>query len=92
MAMETCACGVRFAVGLLRCPRCGTVAPLYADRLKDATPTVRGADVALSSPGAYVDMPFRQLRALAKSRGLSGAGTGAELAARLEEADGGDAP
>jgi hypothetical protein len=79
MAMETCSgCETRFAVGLLRCPRCGVVAPLYASR-------VRPADVTVGS--ASVEPGFRQLRAAAKERGLSGAGTAAELAARIAEHD-----
>lgn len=34
--LETCPdCTARFAVGLLRCPQCGTPAPQFADRMKE---------------------------------------------------------
>lgn len=34
MSIEVCpSCTCRFAVGLLRCPQCGTDAPLFADRI-----------------------------------------------------------
>lgn len=80
MALEQCACGVRFAVGLFRCPRCQTVAPRYASRA--AVGVVRADPLA-----PVAELPFKQLRASAKARGLSGAGTAAELAARIAEHD-----
>lgn len=49
---EACSCGARFALGLMRCPRCRTVAPLFASRVKEeAMPriTVAGGP---SNPGA----------------------------------------
>lgn len=82
MAMEACACGVRFAVGLLRCPRCGAIAPLFANRVPLEVPA------RVSAPAIPVLEPsFKQLRAIAKARGLSAAGTAAELARRLAEHD-----
>lgn len=36
--LETCPkCTCRFAVGLLRCPQCHEVAPMFADRMKEDT-------------------------------------------------------
>lgn len=36
MALEVCpGCTCRFAVGLLRCPQCGAVAPLFAKLAKE---------------------------------------------------------
>ena len=82
MAMEACACGVRFAVGLLRCPRCGAIAPLFADRVPLEVPA------RVSVPSIPVlELPFKELRAAAKARGLSAAGTAAELAQRIGEHD-----
>lgn len=101
MTLETCSgCETRFAVGLLRCPRCGTVAPLYASRVADERPpreeapaaalTLRGEQgpelVGLAA-GAHVDPTFKQLRAMAKARNLPASGTAAELTARIAEHD-----
>lgn len=78
MAMETCGgCGTRFAAGLLRCPRCGRVAPLYASRVHEVPPRV---SVSLEP---VLEPSFRQLRAVAKSLGLSAGGTADELKARI---------
>lgn len=82
MAMELCVCGVRFAVGLLRCPRCGVIAPRFANRVPLELPA---RVPARSMP--VLDMPFKELRAAAKARGLSAAGTAAELAERIAEHD-----
>ena len=81
MAIETCVCGIRFAVGLLRCPRCQAIAPLFANRMQEipARVSVRSMPV--------MDVPFKQLRIAAKARGLSAAGTAAELAERIAEHD-----
>jgi hypothetical protein len=91
MALSTCGgCGTRFAIGLLRCPRCGTVAPLYADRVTTAPAPMageHGPELAGLGAGAYVEMPFKQLRAAAKARGLSAAGTAEALRARILEHD-----
>jgi hypothetical protein len=76
-AWESCGCGQRFAKGFMRCPRCGTLAPAFADRV---IPAPQGAVVRLQD-----GMPFKDLRAMCKAAGLSGAGSAAELAARLAE-------
>jgi hypothetical protein len=79
MAFETCVCGVRFAVGLLRCPRCGAVAPLFAGRVQELPARVSGPAMPVLEPS------FKQLRAVAKSLGLPAGGTAAELQARIAE-------
>jgi hypothetical protein len=86
MAFETCVCGIRFAVGLLRCPRCGAVAPLFADRVQELPARVSVPVEPLLEPS------FKQLRAVAKSLGLSAAGTADELKARIAEHQAGGAP
>lgn len=35
MLTEMCPCGVRFAIGLLACPRCKHIAPRFAGRVKE---------------------------------------------------------
>lgn len=96
MALETCVCGVRFAVGLLRCPRCGVIAPRFAARTPAELPArVSGRSMPTLRGEHGPEATFRQLRAIAKSRGLSGAGTADELKARIAEHDaaqGGGAP
>lgn len=100
MTTETCSgCETRFAVGLLRCPRCGRIAPLYASRVANerppreeapaAAPTLRGEHgPELAVPyGAHVEPTFKQLRAMAKARNLPASGTTAELMARIAEHD-----
>lgn len=101
MAMETCSgCGIRFAAGLLRCPRCWAVAPLYASRVTNELPpreeapaavsTLRGEhgpELAVPAAGAHVDLTFKQLRTMAKARSLPASGTTAELTARIAEHD-----
>ena len=79
MAIETCACGARFAVGLAACPRCSAVSPLFLARSGGQPPVM----VDAPEPGA--DVPFKELRARAKALGLSGAGTAQDLAARIAE-------
>lgn len=82
MITEVCVCGVRFAVGLLKCPRCGVVSPRYANRVPLEVPA------RVSVPSVPVMEPsFKQLRAIAKARGLSAAGSAAELAERIAEHD-----
>lgn len=91
MLTEGCECGVRFAIGLMRCPRCGKIAPRFA---KFASP-----QPVMDPLGPLAELPFKQLRAMAKAAGLSGAGKAPELAARLAEhrraqaaAQGGETP
>ena len=80
MVTELCVCGVRFAVGFLACPRCRTVSPRYAGRQE--------IPARVSVPSMPVlELPFKELRAAAKARGLSAAGNAAELAARITEYD-----
>jgi hypothetical protein len=61
---------------------------MYADRVRPATVQLSGERTA---PAAVSDGPddltFRQLRAIAKARGLSGGGTAVELAARISAHD-----
>lgn len=89
MAMEVCGgCGTRLAIGLLRCPRCGRVAPSYASRVHAVvSPELPERVSARTMPVLDGDPTFKQLRAIAKARGLSGAGTAAELAARISAHD-----
>lgn len=35
MPINACQCGVKFAIGLMRCPRCKTIAPQYAASVKE---------------------------------------------------------
>jgi hypothetical protein len=79
MAMETCQCGARFAVGLAACPRCSTVSPLFLARSGGRRGSVAHA------PAPVVGASFKDLRARAKSLGLSGAGGAQDLAARIAE-------
>jgi hypothetical protein len=58
MSIEVCPrCTCRFAVGLLRCPQCGEVAPLFADRTtteEDQMPRITvgaGPTNAAAQPG-----------------------------------------
>jgi hypothetical protein len=84
MATQTCKCGTRCAVGLLRCPRCGQVTPQYAARM-------RGRPRPADPLAPVAALPFKQLRARAKALGLSGAGTAEQLAARIAEHEAGGA-
>lgn len=79
MAFETCACGIRFAVGLLRCPRCDVMAPRFAGRALELPARVSGSTEPVLEPS------FKQLRAVAKSLGLPAGGTADELKARIAE-------
>jgi hypothetical protein len=81
MTLETCACGNRFAVGFLRCGRCGAVAPSFAGRVLEVPARVS------ARPMPVLDGSFKELRVAAKARGLSAAGTAAELKARIAEHD-----
>jgi hypothetical protein len=47
VSIELCpGCGCRFAVGLLRCPQCQAIAPLFAERVKEEEGTVPRITVA----------------------------------------------
>lgn len=98
-------CETQFAIGLFRCPRCGVVAPLYASRAHvvisqelpervsaRSMPVLRGEhgpELSGLPQGDRVELSFKQLRAVAKSLGLSAGGTAAELKARIAAAQGG---
>jgi hypothetical protein len=61
MVTEVCGCGVRFAVGLMRCPRCRALAPRFSGIVKeDAVPRITvsgGASNPDARPGevGYVE-------------------------------------
>lgn len=69
MSLWTCsntACGCRFAVGLFRCPQCGTVSPQFAKEEEMAKITVGGgvsnADALPGEPG-YIEPPVPEASA-----------------------------
>lgn len=55
MVTELCGCGVRFAIGLMRCPRCQALSPRFANVVKeDAVPRITvagGPSNAAALPG-----------------------------------------
>lgn len=80
MAVEMCAlCQTRFAIGLCACPRCGTTSPLFLARSGGQRA------VAMDPLTPVRDLPFKELRAQAKTLGLSAAGSAQDLAARIAE-------
>jgi hypothetical protein len=61
MVTELCGCGIRFAIGLMRCPRCQAVSARFAGVVKeDAVPRITvagGPSNAAAVPGEVGHVP-----------------------------------